>query len=74
MKGNHMTGEEFKAIRDKLGLSVLQMGRTLGYEGNANTVSVQVRKFEGGTRDIPPWIGRLVFMYGKHGVPDEFLK
>lgn len=68
-----MTGEELKAIRLKLGLSVIQMGRALGYSGNDNTVNVQVRRYELGTREIPPWIARLAFMYGKHGVPKRFL-
>lgn len=68
-----MTGPELKAIREKLGLSVIQMGRALGYSGNDNTISVQVRRYELGMREIPEWIARLAFMYGKHGVPKRFL-
>jgi transcriptional regulator with XRE-family HTH domain len=65
-----MTPAEFKAIRKSLGLSTVAMGRALGYAGNDNTVSVQIRQYESGGRTIPPWIARLVAMYGKHGVPE----
>lgn len=68
-----MTGTELKAIRTKLGLSVIQMGRALGYSGNDNTVSVQIRRYELGTREIPPWIARLALMFGAHGAPDGWL-
>ena len=63
-----MTGPEFTAIRKRLGLSTVEMGRALGYEGQDNTVSVTVRRYESGQRDIPPWIARLAAMYGKHGL------
>ena len=69
-----MTGPELKAIRQKLGLSVVEFGRALGYQGQRQTVDVTVRRYELGTRDIPPWIARLAFMYGKHGVPKQFSK
>jgi transcriptional regulator with XRE-family HTH domain len=65
-----MTGPELKAIRHKLGLSTVEMGRAIGYEGQDNTVSVTVRKYESGGRPIPPWIARLVHMYGKYGIDD----
>lgn len=41
-----MTGPEFAAIRKRLGLSVIEFGRALGYEGEDNTVSVTVRRYE----------------------------
>ena len=66
-----MTGPELRVIRKQLGLSVIQMGRALGYGGGDNTVSVQVRRWEGGQREIPPWIARLATMYGRHGVPKD---
>lgn len=66
-----MTGPDLKTIRKRLGLSTLQMGRALGYRGNDNTVSVAIRQYESGQRDIPPWIARLVAMYGRHGVPED---
>ena len=69
-----MTGPELKSIRQKLCLSVIEMGQALGYEGQDNTLSVTVRRYELEMRTIPPWIARLAFMYGKHGVPKSFLK
>lgn len=66
-----MNGATFKRIRKELGLTVIQWGLALGYLGNDNTVSVQVRRYELGTRDIPPWIARLAFMFGRFGVPND---
>jgi transcriptional regulator with XRE-family HTH domain len=68
-----MTGLELKAIRQKLGLSTIEFGRALGYEGADNTVSVTVRRYESAGREIPPWIGRLAFLLGRHGVPRRWL-
>jgi hypothetical protein len=50
-----MTGNEFKAIRFKLGLSGLESGRMLGYAGKPHNVRVQVRQWEQEVRPIPPW-------------------
>ena len=63
-----MTGTEFKAIRKSLNLSTVEMGRALGYEGQDNTVSVTVRRYESGMRPIPPTIAVLMGIYGKHGL------
>jgi transcriptional regulator with XRE-family HTH domain len=63
-----MTGPELKAIRKKLGLSTVELGRALGYIGKDNSVSVTVRRYEAEMKPIPPTIARLVAMYGKHGV------
>lgn len=64
-----MTGDELKAIRKGLGLTTLEFGRALGYQGNANTVSVQVRQMETDMKPVKPWIARLADMYRRHGVP-----
>lgn len=69
-----MTGPEMKDIRERLDLSVVQLGRAIGYTGNRATVDVTVRRYELGSREIPPWIARLVWMFGKHGVPKRFLE
>ena len=69
-----MTGAEFRAIRQKLGLTLNEWALALGYgRGNRNTRQVTVRKYEAGEREIPPWIERLTLMYQRHGVPDRFL-
>jgi transcriptional regulator with XRE-family HTH domain len=67
-----MTGKELKAIRHQLGLTTCELGTALGYRGNANTLSVSVRLYECGKRPIPPWIGRLVTMFERHGVPPDW--
>lgn len=67
-----MTGDELRAIRRALGLSLKDFGRALGYTGSPNTISVQVRRYEAGARDIPPWIARLATMYERHGIPPEW--
>lgn len=69
-----MTGAELRAIRQQLGLSLVQMGRALGYAGNRNTLQVSVARYEDDTREIPPWIERLATMYHKHGIPSQFLQ
>jgi transcriptional regulator with XRE-family HTH domain len=67
-----MTPQQFKAIRRELGLTVRDFGRALGYQGNDNTISVQVRQYECGDRIPPPWIERLAIMFGRHGVPPDW--
>lgn len=69
-----MTGAQLKAIRRALGLTTRELGLALGYQGNDNTLSVQVRRLECGNRDIMPWISRLVQMYHTYGVPEEWLE
>ncbi len=67
-----MTGLELKAIRHALGLSVVQMGRALGYQGSDNTVSTTIRRYEAPQgRAIPPWIARLVTMFHRFGIPKD---
>lgn len=70
-----MTADEFRAIRLKLGLTVIQWGRALGYAGSDATVTTQIYRFEGGGgREIPETVARLAYMLGRHGVPRRFLK
>ena len=71
-----MTGEEFKDIRMRLGLSGLEMGRALGYQGKSKSVRVLIRRYEAKdeastVHEIPPWIVRLAWMYGKYGVAPQ---
>lgn len=54
-----MTGAELRAIRQALGLTLSGFGKALGYSGNKNTLSVQIRRFESGAREIPEWIAKL---------------
>jgi transcriptional regulator with XRE-family HTH domain len=50
-----MTGAELKAIRQALGLTLSGFGAAIGYKGNKNVLSVQIRRFESGARPIPHW-------------------
>jgi transcriptional regulator with XRE-family HTH domain len=68
-----MTGRQFASVRRRLGLSLYDFGRALGYEGNRNTIQVAISRYERGERDVPPWIARLAQMFDRHGVPAEFL-
>jgi transcriptional regulator with XRE-family HTH domain len=67
-----MNGSELRSIRRSLGLTVRELGYAIGYRGNQNTVAVSIRQYECEDRPIPPWIGRLVTMFGQHGVPPEW--
>lgn len=67
-----MTGPEMQAIRKRLGLSTIELGRAMGYVGADNTVSVTIRRYESGGREIPPWLARLLVMFDRHGVPEDF--
>lgn len=61
-----MTPQQLKAIRRKLGLSVVDFGRALGYIGNDNSISVTVRRYESDRQDIPPRIAaRATDLYRK---------
>lgn len=65
-----MTPEEFRAIRARLGLSLAGLGRAIGYAGKKRST---VHDYESGRRaPIPPWIARLLIMYDRHGVPEEW--
>ena len=67
-----MKGKELKTIRHDLELSTYEMGRAIGYRGNRNTISVQMRQMETDAKPIVPWIARLVLMFKKFGVPADW--
>lgn len=66
-----MTGPEFRAIRQQLGLTLMEWGRALGYQGDNPQVTVSRLEAEG--QPITRQVARLAEMYRRHGVPDEFL-
>lgn len=70
--GTRVIGDDMKRIRHQLGLSTLELGRVMGYDGADNTVSVTIRRYESGQRPLPPWLGRLLLMLERYGVPDDF--
>lgn len=66
-----MTGDELVAIRKSFGLSPAKFGRALGYTGD---IRATMRRYENGSKDIPPWIARLAIMFERHGIPPEWLE
>ena len=72
-----MTGHEFKAARKRMGLTVVQMGLLMGYDGNLNTISKTVRGYEARRSErVPGHIGRLVDLLvrtGLQALPLEWL-
>ena len=68
-----MTGEEFKAIRLRLGLSRAQFGYVLGYTGKAKNGNSLIWRMEREAQKVMPWIANLASMYDSHGVPEHWL-
>lgn len=66
-----MSPAEFRAIRLKLGLTLEQWGRALGY---ANPDRSELHRIENGHKTLTERTARLAHMFGLYGVPPEFLK
>jgi hypothetical protein len=64
-----LSGDEFRALRFRLGLSASEWGRALGYRALTPVLTRMIIRFETGERPIPSWIARLAWMYGHHGIP-----
>jgi transcriptional regulator with XRE-family HTH domain len=65
--------ERFHGIRTDLDLTVIDYGVVLGFRGTDKTISSQIRRYEDGSREVPPWTLRLAQMMERLGVPDEYL-
>lgn len=61
-----------RAIRARLGLSQQELGRALGYTGKPQSLRTAVMKFESGVRPLPSAVERLLIMFDRHGVPEEW--
>jgi transcriptional regulator with XRE-family HTH domain len=55
-----MTGPQMEAARLSFGLARKDFGLLLGYGGELRNIYATVRRYELGTREIPPTIERLV--------------
>jgi hypothetical protein len=66
-----MTGAELKAIRVKLACTPEAFALALGYSGKPQTLRSVTYVLETGRRNIPPAVGRLAVMLGRHGIPAE---
>lgn len=63
-----MKGQEFKNLRQSLGLDRLQLARLLGYTGTDRNDVTRVRQYEGahGKKQIPLYIARFVWLVVEH--------
>ena len=57
-----MKPEEFRAIRKKFGLSEADWMYALGYAGNQNTMHLNCSRYENGTKEIPLYLARYVWL------------
>jgi transcriptional regulator with XRE-family HTH domain len=65
-----MTGDDLRAIRTRLGLSLQDWGLALGYSGPHTRQ--QIYKIEVGIAPLTGRTARLARMYELYGIPDEF--
>jgi transcriptional regulator with XRE-family HTH domain len=63
-----MDGQQFKQIRQELGLSASALGRALGYQGSDANVARTIYRLESG-RQIPRPVVHLLLMFEVFGVP-----
>jgi transcriptional regulator with XRE-family HTH domain len=63
-----MTGQDLKALRHALGLTTLQLGRALGYQGAPDTIKACVRRLECSQRTIPHAQMLLAMHIAKNGL------
>lgn len=68
-----MTAAGMKRCRDATLLGVVEYGQLLGYQGSPKTISRLIRSFEDGTKVPPLYIQRLVLMFFRFGIPQDFL-
>jgi transcriptional regulator with XRE-family HTH domain len=67
-----LTGEELKAQREELGLSLSQLARACGYASVDNGVTL-LRRYERDEREVPPWLPRMLELFRRFGVPPDFI-
>ncbi len=70
-----MDPDAFEAIRKSFDMSRKEFGTFLGYTGEVRNIYMTVKRYEEGTRPIPPTIERLVLLlkwfHADHGyAPD----
>lgn len=65
-----MTPDELKSLRHQMGLTQRELGEALGYQDAGATT---IRRWEYGTRAIPPVAALLLRYMAKYGLPDSAL-
>ncbi len=63
-----MKGQEFKNLRQQLGLDRLEFARLLGYTGTDRNDVTRIRQYEGshGSKQVPLYIARFVWLCVDH--------
>jgi transcriptional regulator with XRE-family HTH domain len=73
-----MRGQDFKNIRQKMGLERIEFARLIGFTGSDRNDLTRIRQYERGHngRQIPLYIARLVWLLSAHqrrtGILPEF--
>lgn len=65
-----MKGEEFRKIREQLGLSQAEFAAELGYTGSRRNMRMLMERYESDRKQIPLYIARLAWLLGRHAVGD----
>lgn len=68
-----MTGTELRAIRLKLGLTIIAWGRALGCSGADSSIRVTATRWEL-SPIVPLHVAKLADMYRRHGVPKSAME
>jgi hypothetical protein len=69
---NNFEWADMVAARKTLELSAPQLGRALGFKGGDKSLAVQISRYESNARPVPGRVARLVVMFLRFGVPDDF--
>ena len=59
-----MNGREMYEIRQRLGLTRLELAREIGYTGTDRNDTTLIRRYENGQKQIPLYIARLLWLMG----------
>ena len=62
-----MKGPEFRKIRKFFGLSKTDWMYQLGYSGTKNTMYLNCERYENGSREIPLYLARYVWLLEQWG-------
>ena len=70
-----MTPAKFRSVREAFGLSLADWARALGYQSKSRqNLTKQICDMESGRKPIPRSIARIVELFERFGIPEDFLK
>lgn len=61
-----MHGNEFRSLREKMGLDRLAMARMIGYTGTDRNDVMRIRRLENSGEPVPLYIARLVWLIDEY--------